>query len=305
VRKLAVPGSRRNGNLISILPSLIVALLPYRRAILVAVATLHILNSAVEVSAQGAPNDWESLSSLRQVTSQVLLANEPRILVYYFDRAAFKAVQFDPSSGEAKSVDADVRKKFICLTRDEGNDKLAASACSSATGRLDPATASVRWLKLFAEDFDASEVDRSKVLLSGSNDQLPHITPYKFRLDDFLDTQKIGDDDFAATCNSLHLTSRDGIGAVNLLRTKLRPHFLARFPPIGDSGIQTKVMSILHLSSGAGAFICDQAAAIGSHLALIVSRDQLVIIDVSSKTYSVANLPIPRRGFLIVRAVSR
>jgi hypothetical protein len=263
---------------------------------------LQILHSAVTASAQENQNRWEGLSAFRPVSLQVLLAKQPRIIIYYFDRAASKVIQLDLSSGEIKSVDADVRKRFICLTRDAGNEKLAVSACSSTTGKLDPATASVQWLGLFEDTFDASEVDHSKTLLKGSNDQLLHISTYTFRLDDFLDTQKIGDDDFAATCNSLHLTSGDGIGAVNLLRTKLRPHFLARFPSAGDSGIQTQVMSIVHLSSSTGAFVCDQAAAIGSRLALIVSRDQLVIIDVLSKTYSVANLPIPRRGLLIVRA---
>jgi hypothetical protein len=270
------------------------------RLIFATAVLIQILTSTVAASAQEYPNGWVSLSSFSQVSPQVLLG-KTRILAYYFDRTAFKAVRFDPASGETASVDADVQGRFICLTKAGG--RVAVSACSSSTRKLEPGFASVRWSDLFQENLGLAEVDRSKILLEGSNDQLLHISTYHFSLDEFLDTQKIGDDDVVATCNSLHLTSGDGVGAVNLLKTTLRPHFLAKFPAVGDGGIRTQVTSSIHLSSSAGKFICDQAITIGPGLALVVSRDQLVTIDVLSRTYSVVNLPIPRSGLLIVRAV--
>jgi hypothetical protein len=271
-----------------------------RHLIVATVAVLQILTSAVAASAQEYPNGWESLSSFSQVSAQVLLG-KTKVLAYYFDRAAFKAVRFDPASGETASVDADVQGRFICLTKAGG--QLAVSACSSSTRKLEPGLANVRWSDLFQDNLDLAEVDRSKVLVEGANDQLLHISTYQFRLDEFLDTQKIGDDDVVATCNSLHLTSGDSVGAVNLLKTTLRPHFLAQFTAVGDGGIRTQVTSTIRLSSGAGKFVCDQAVAIGPGLVFLVSGDQLVTVDVSSKTYSVVNLPIPRGGLLVVRAI--
>jgi hypothetical protein len=146
------------------------------------------------------------------------------------------------------------------------------------------------------------------VLSEGKNDDKTALygSHRYFQLDELPKAQRIGDGGFMATCNSLHLTSTDGICAVNFVHTDLRPQFLAIFPPTDNRYVPTRELDSVHLkkSDGVG-FICDEAATLPSDLVLIASRNELLLLDHKTRTFSTVDLPVPRKDRLLVRILPR
>lgn len=247
---------------------------------------------------------WEGLSQYRRIeASEALKGKESKVLLYYFAASGLKAVRFNLLSHETKLVDTFFENRFLCLMNDTGQN-MRVSACRSTTGKFDAKEISIESIPLFSDTLRASEVDASKVLVEGRNEQLwgtyaPYIS-VQFD-DEFLAVQRIGSGDFVAQCSSLQLTSSDGLGAVVLYTTSVRPHFRGTLASgVGGADQRTKFLKAVHLAEKRGVgYRCDEVATLPSNLVVVLSADQIVVLNYAEKTYAMVDLPIRRRGFVL------
>jgi hypothetical protein len=259
--------------------------------------------------AQATKQDWQSLATFDRADFHDVIGKPPfKIVLYYFDGAAARAVKYQVGEDGWEYAEAPVRDRFICLVRNSAK-KADVSSCRLLTPIFDPQLI-IDSMPIFSDAISDDEVDRSRILQDGSNEYLiseyrPYVT---VMLKEFLDIQRVGEGDFLASCiTTLQLTASDGIGGLSLLSTNIRPYQRAILNRIGSNGEDepgSKLIGLIHLSEAPGkGFLCDEAVTLPNDKVLIVSGNQLIALDYWHGKYGVINLPTGRQGFVLVRVV--
>lgn len=255
-------------------------------------------------TAQTLDRDWQSLATFNRTDFRDVIGKTPfKVVLYYFDGAAARAVKYQIGDDAWEHAEAPLRERFICLIRN-GANKVNVSSCRLLTRVTDPQLL-IESKPIFSDAVSADEVDRSRILQDGSNEYLisvyrPYVTVI---LEEFLDLQRVGEGDFLASCiTTLQLTASDGIGGLSLLSTRVRPYQRAILN--GDEDTKSKVVGLIHLSEAPGkGFLCDEAVTLPNDKVLIVSGNQLVALDYWHKEYGVIDLPTAREGYVLVRVI--
>ncbi|MBL8709272.1 MAG: hypothetical protein JNL25_08770 [Rhodospirillaceae bacterium] len=282
----------------------------------------RVLGSSLDISYSDPK--WAGLFQFERQEFNDILGREPkRVVLYFLDDASGKGVMLDLLSERFESSQTSHRGSFLCLIveRDESKslfDDLHApvdretvvSACTSKSGAYDILKAEIESTPLFPDRIPASEIDPAKALRDGLNVYLHDVySPYlpNSVSDDFLEAQRFGPDDFIASCNGLHLTSRDGVGAVGIERTSIRPHYAGvrnyRIESVAQK-VQTEMVVHLKASQSEG-YKCEQAAMLASGLVFVLSGDNIVAIDYKQKIFGVKSLPLNRTGSVLFRSIER
>jgi hypothetical protein len=260
-------------------------------------------------TAQTVKSDWQSLSTFhRSDFYEVIGKSSFKIVLYYFDGAAARAVRYQIGEDSWEHAEAPVRDRFICLIR-SGAKKVGVASCRLLTRIFDPQLI-IESTPIFSDAISADEVDGSRILQDGSNEYLISVyRPYStVMLEEFLELQRVGKGDFLASCiTTLQLTAPDGIGGLSLLRTRTRPYqraILNRIGTNGDDDASSEGVGLIHLSEAAKkGFLCDEAVTLPNDKVLIVSGNQLVALDYWRKEYGVTDLPTARKGYVLIRVM--
>ncbi len=95
-------------------------------------------------------------------TSATSLEDAVKVVLYYFDGAAARAVKYQIGDDAWEHAEAPLRERFICLIRN-GANKVNVSSCRLLTRVTDPQLL-IESKPIFSDAVSADEVDRSRIL---------------------------------------------------------------------------------------------------------------------------------------------